>query len=127
MALYDRLDIALDTIPLNSGTTAFDALWMGVPLIALEGDWMGGRMTSTMLKALGKPEWIAKNEGEYIAIVTALARDVEERKSLRTTQRALMSDSPLCDAKGLTRALEDAFEKMFQRWIEECGSARKNG
>ena len=34
MALYDRLDIALDTIPFNSGTTAFDALWMGVPLIA---------------------------------------------------------------------------------------------
>ncbi|MGA9665280.1 MAG: tetratricopeptide repeat protein, partial [Gallionella sp.] len=71
MSLYDRLDIALDTIPLNSGTTAFDALWMGVPLIALEGNWMGGRMTSTMLKALGKPEWIARDEEEYAAIVAA--------------------------------------------------------
>ena len=33
IALYDVLDIALDTIPFNCGTTAFDALWMGVPLV----------------------------------------------------------------------------------------------
>lgn len=116
MALYDKLDIALDTIPLNSGTTAFDALWMGVPLVALEGSWMGGRMSSTILEALRKPEWVARSEDEYVAIVAALARDVEGRKSLRAAQRTLMADSPLCDVEGLTRALEDAFEEMFDRW-----------
>ena len=113
MALYDRLDIALDTIPLNSGTTAFDALWMGVPLIALQGNWMGARMTSAMLNALGKPEWIAQDEDEYVEKVRTLARDVDGRKALRTTQRARMAASPLCDAKGLARAIEDALEAMF--------------
>jgi protein O-GlcNAc transferase len=112
MALYDRLDIALDTIPLNSGTTAFDALWMGVPLVALEGDWMGARMTSTMLRALGKPEWVAQDEAGYVAIVAALAANVEARKRLRSAQRALMASSPLCDAQGLARTLEDAFAAM---------------
>jgi len=124
MALYDRLDIALDTIPLNSGTTAFDALWMGVPLVALEGNWMGGRMTSTILRSLGKLEWVAQNEDEYAAIVVALARDVVGRRSLRATQRTLMANSPLCDAKGLTRALEDAFERMFDLWTEKRGIIR---
>lgn len=119
MALYDRLDIALDTIPLNSGTTAFDALWMGVPLIGLEGSWMGARMTNAILKALGKSEWVARNEDEYVAIVATLAQDVERRKLLRVGQRALMANSPLCDAKGLTRALENAFEAMFDRWVEK--------
>jgi protein O-GlcNAc transferase len=119
MMLYDRLDIALDTIPLNSGTTAFDALWMGVPMVALEGDWMGGRMASTILKALGKPEWIARGDDEYVAIVTALAQDVEGRSSLRAKQRALLADSSLCDAEGLTRVLEDAFGEMFDRWVEK--------
>jgi len=113
MALYNRLDIALDTIPLNSETTAFDALWMGVPLVALEGDWYGGRMASTLLKAFGKSEWIAQDNDQYVEIVTALARDIEGRKSLRLAQRALMADSPLCDAKELTRHLEDAFERMY--------------
>ena len=124
MAMYDRLDIALDPIPLNSGTTAFDALWMGVPLVGLEGNWMGGRMTEAILKALGKPEWVAQNEDEYVAIVAALARDVEGRRSLRATQRALMLGSPLCDAQGLARALEDAFTAMFDQWAEKRESGR---
>jgi protein O-GlcNAc transferase len=125
MVLYDRLDIALDAIPLNSETTAFDALWMGVPLVALEGNWVGGRMASTILKALGKPEWIAHSDDEYVAIVAALAHDVQGRKALRATQRALISNSPLCDAEGLTRALEDAFGAMFDRWLEKRESVRQ--
>ncbi len=120
MALYDRLDIALDTIPLNSETTAFDALWMGVPLIALEGNWIGGRQASTILKALGKPEWVARNENEYVEIVTTLARNVEGRKALRTNQRSLVAASQLCDAKGLAKSLEAAFEEMYDRWLAKC-------
>jgi predicted O-linked N-acetylglucosamine transferase (SPINDLY family) len=119
MALYDQLDIALDPIPFNSGTTAFDALWMGVPLVALEGDWMGGRISSTILKSLGKTEWVAQTEDDYVAKVRALASDVEGRRSMRTAQRALMAASPLCDARELARAFEDAFEAMFDRWAEK--------
>lgn len=115
MALYDRLDIALDSIPLNSGTTAFDALWMGVPIVGIEGDWMGGRMTASILRALGKPEWVAQSEDEYVTMVTALARNPELRKNLRAGQRALMAASPLCNAGELTRALEAAFDSMFDR------------
>jgi predicted O-linked N-acetylglucosamine transferase (SPINDLY family) len=127
MALYDRLDIALDTIPLNSGTTAFDALWMGAPVVALEGDWFGGRMASTVLKALGRPEWVAQNEDEYVTLVSALARDVAGRKSLRAAQRSLMASSPLCDANGLARALEEAFEGMFDRWLANCEARSLTG
>jgi protein O-GlcNAc transferase len=116
MALYDRLDISLDTLPLNSETTAFDALWMGVPIVALEGDWYGARMTSTVLKALGRPEWVASGKAEFVAKLAALARDVAGRTSLRATQRTLMKNSPLCDAQGLARTLESAFEAMFDRW-----------
>lgn len=116
MTLYDRLDIALDTIPFNSGTTAFDALWMGVPLVALEGTRVCGRMASSIVKALGRPEWSAKTEEEYVSIVCALAKDVESRKEWRKSQRAAMMRSPLCDAKGLARSLEDAIESMYDQW-----------
>jgi predicted O-linked N-acetylglucosamine transferase (SPINDLY family) len=118
MALYDRLDIALDTIPFNSGTTAFDALWMGVPLVALKGDRVCGRMASSIVAALGHPEWAAKSEEEYVAIVRTLAGDVEGRKRLRKSQRTAMISSPLCDAKRLARSLEEALEAMYDRWLE---------
>jgi predicted O-linked N-acetylglucosamine transferase (SPINDLY family) len=116
MALYDRLDIALDTIPFNSGTTAFDALWMGVPLVALEGDRICGRMAASIVRNLGHPEWAATVEDEYVSIVLALARDVERRKALRKTLRTSMLASELCDGNGLARSLEDAFEAMYDRW-----------
>jgi predicted O-linked N-acetylglucosamine transferase (SPINDLY family) len=126
MAYYDRLDIALDPVGgVGGGTTTCDALWMGAPVIAREGDRMASRMTASMLNAIGHPEWIARSEAEYIAKVVALARNLKGRKSLRTAQRALMADSPLCDAKGLTVALEDAFGTMFGRWENKRESVRK--
>jgi predicted O-linked N-acetylglucosamine transferase (SPINDLY family) len=117
MALYDRLDIALDTIPFNSGTTAFDALWMGVPLVALKGDRVCGRMASSIVTALGHPEWAAASEEEYAEIVRRLAADVEGRMALRKSQRNSMIRGPLCDAKGLARSLEEALEAMYDRWV----------
>lgn len=129
MALYDRLDVALDTIPFNSGTTASDALWMGVPLVALEGNWSGGRISSSALKAFGRPEWIAQDEEEYVSIVRSLGRDVELRKIIRGSQRARMAASELCDAKAMADALKDAFESMYDRWIEGArpGGAGRQG
>jgi len=117
MALYDRLDIALDTIPFNSGTTAFDALWMGVPLVALQGNRICGRMAASIVKNLGYPQWAATSEDEYVSIISGLARNIEERIKLRKTLRASMIASPLCDGRGLARSLEDAFEAMYDRWL----------
>jgi protein O-GlcNAc transferase len=116
MKLYDRLDIALDTIPFNSGTTAFDALWMGVPLITLAGTWLGATLAASVVQALGHPEWIAQNEEDYVSIVCTLARDLEKRKQLRQNQRTRMAKSQLCDAEGMARSLGEAFEAMYDRW-----------
>jgi protein O-GlcNAc transferase len=115
MAAYDRLDIALDPLGgVGGGTTTCDALWMGVPVITMCGDRMATRMTASMLHAIGRPEWVARNEQEYVEKVVSLARDVEQRRALRAAQRARMAASPLCDATGLARALEDAFGAMAE-------------
>ncbi|MGI9211734.1 MAG: tetratricopeptide repeat protein, partial [Methylococcaceae bacterium] len=116
MALYDQVDIALDTLPLNSGTTAFDALWMGVPLITLAGHHMAGRMGAAIVAGIGRPEWIARDPQEFVSKMVALARDVPTRTELRHTQRERMRASPLCDGAGLARTLETCFERMFDEW-----------
>jgi predicted O-linked N-acetylglucosamine transferase (SPINDLY family) len=117
MAYYDRVDIALDPVGgVGGGTTTCDALWMGVPVVSLVGDRMASRMTASMLEAVGRPEWLARSEDEYVSKIVALARDVEGRKVMRSSQRKGMASSPLCDAKGLAQALEEAFAEMFERW-----------
>jgi len=116
MALYNRVDIALDTIPLNSGTTGFDALVMGVPLVAMRGNWMGARLTATMLKALGRPEWIADSRERYVEILCDLAADRAALAALKPRLRAEVLASELCDQRGLAKDLGAALLAMAQRF-----------
>ena len=122
MAAYNRLDVALDPVGAHcGGTTTCDALWMGVPIIHALGDRTTSRFTASMLSAIGHPEWIAGSEAEYIEKVVSLACDVELRRTLRSRQRERMACSPLCDARDLATALENAYFEMFDRWHKGPG------
>jgi protein O-GlcNAc transferase len=117
MAYYNRLDIVLDPVGAMGGVTSTcDALWMGAPVITLEGDRVVSRATAAILTAIGHPEWIARSDAEYIDKVAALARNVDQRNALRTSQRNQMARSPLCDAKGLAMSLESAYVEMFEKY-----------
>ena len=125
MAYYNRLDIALDTLPFNSATTGFDALWMGCPLVTRISDSLAGRQAASALTGLGRREWIARDDAEFVRIAVELARDIDGRRHIRETQREQMRRSELCDGPGLARALETTFETMFERWQQS--SARIKG
>lgn len=112
MEQYNKIDIALDTFPLNSCTTGFDALLMGTPLVALEGTWMGGRMSTTILKALGRPEWCARNADDYVALIQRMAADKAALRRHKTTLRQEVLTSELCDGVSMARALDAAFQEM---------------
>ena len=77
---------------------------------------MASRMSNSMLDAIGHPEWIARSEQEYLEKVVALAGNPEQRRQIRLCLRSEVARSPLCDAKGLASALEDAYFAMFDRW-----------
>jgi protein O-GlcNAc transferase len=113
LALYGQVDIALDTVPVTGATTTADALWMGVPVVTLAGPCMAQRQSASLLTALGREEWIASSEEEYLEKALALARDPDLRAELRAGQRELMAHSTLCDGPGLARALEDAYRRMW--------------
>lgn len=120
MAYYNRLDIVLDPVGAMGGVTSTcDALWMGAPVVTLEGDRVTSRATAAILNAIDHPEWVAHSETEYLDKVVALAQDDEQRKALRFSQRDHMARSPLCNAKDLAINLENAYVEMFERWLNE--------
>lgn len=119
MTQHDRLDIALDPVGGHGGgTSTCDALWMGVPVVHLLGDHVGSRFAASLINAVGHSEWIAHSETEYAEKVITLAKNVELRKQLRFSQRDAMARSPLCDARGLANALENAYSTMFTSWLD---------
>jgi protein O-GlcNAc transferase len=106
MATYSRIDIALDPSPFAGGTTSFDALWMGVPLLTLPGERRSSRGGASILTSLGRPEWIAQSEAKFIAIGQQLAADPEQLAAIRFSLRDALRASPLMDHAGYSRALE---------------------
>jgi len=116
LARYNLMDIALDPTPYNGVTTTCEALWMGVPVVTLRGDRHAGRIGATLLTAVGLQEFIANDTEGYVSAAVGLARDVDRLTSLRSALRRQMRASPLCDATGFARAIEQAYREMWQRW-----------
>jgi len=112
MATYNKLDVALDTTPWSSATTGFDALAMGVPLVAIRGGGTAARMSSSILKGLGRPEWIAETPEQFAAIVAGLCADLPALRASKPELRRRALTSPLFDGLDLTRQLEQAFLAM---------------
>lgn len=116
MAMYGLIDIALDTFPYNGTTTTCEAMWMGVPVVTLEGTTHVSRVGTSLLLNTGIKELIAKSPEEYIEIAVKLANDTERLKSLRQELRSMMLHSPLTDAKRFTLNLENCYRNIWQKW-----------
>jgi predicted O-linked N-acetylglucosamine transferase (SPINDLY family) len=112
------IDIGLDCFPHNSGTTLFESLYMGVPFATLAGRASVGRLGSSILHALGRPEWVAASEAEYVAKLISLAADPAALAAIRSGLRGEMERSPLRDEAGFTRKIESACREMFTIWCE---------
>jgi predicted O-linked N-acetylglucosamine transferase (SPINDLY family) len=112
MATYNQLDVALDTTPWSSATTGFDALAMGVPLVAIRGGCTAARMSASIVKGLGKPEWISETPDQFAAIVAGLCVDLPDLRASKQELRSRVLASPLFNGVELSRDLEHAFLAM---------------
>ena len=118
LKVLDRIDVALDPFPFNGSTTTLEALWMGVPVVALAGDRFLGRVAMSFLNHLGLSSLVAPNAEAYVGIARDLAFNEAERMRLRSELRARLKASPLMDPVAHARALEQAFRRLWQKW---CG------
>ena len=91
---------------------------MGVPVVALAGQAHVSRVSASLLSNLGRPEWIAHSESEYIERSIGLAVGLPQLAEARATQRERMRQSPLCDAARFVVGLEDAYREMWRQWCQ---------
>ncbi len=116
LALYKRVDIALDTFPYNGTTTSCETLWMGVPVITLAGQTHVSRVGVSLLSSLDLEDLIAQSPEAYIQKAVELANDRERLQELRATLRDRMAAAPLTNANLIIQSLENAYRMMWRNW-----------
>lgn len=116
---YGLVDIALDPFPYNGTTTTVEALWMGVPVLALSGDRFIAHVGESLLNTAGLADWVAVDAKDYVGKAAAFAARRRELGELRQTLRQQVLTSPLCDAPRFARNLEAAFRGMWRAWCSQ--------
>ena len=122
LALYAGIDIALDPTPFNGATTTCEALWMGVPVVTLEGNRHAARVGVALLNGIGHPEWIAKDDEHFIRIASGLAKSGEYLNTIRPVLRKEFIACPMMDYAGQARRFEGAIRDC---WKAYCSTPSK--
>ena len=112
LGAYAEIDITLDSFPYNGTTTLCESLWMGVPVVTLLGDSHLSRVGASLLTHIGLPEMIGATVEDYVEKAAALAAS-DELRPLRAGLRTRMAASPICDAAGFARKMEQALRDAW--------------
>ena len=104
-------DVMLDTDNFSAGSSALDALAVGLPIVAAEGEFMRGRQSAAMLRRVGVPELIAPGADRYVALALQVAGDRAYRAALSERIRAGLGE--LFDRGEALTALATAFEQRL--------------
>jgi protein O-GlcNAc transferase len=118
---YGDIDIALDPFPFSGCLTTCEALWMGVPVVSLPRTRPVSRQSQAFLTALGRTEWVAQGQDDYVRIATDLASDPVKLATLRRDQRPRMAASPVCDGQRFAHHFEAALRSIWQGWCAHAG------
>lgn len=121
LALHHQIDIALDTFPYNGGTTTFHSLWMGVPVIALEGDSALSKVGSAVMSGLGLSQFCARTPEQYVANALHFSKQLNELNSIRQTLRDTMRHVTEHLSEVVTTSLEEAMQSC---WVDYCKKVR---
>lgn len=118
LALHHQIDLALDTFPYNGGTTTFHSLWMGVPILALEGDTALSKVGTSIMTGLGLSQFCCTTKQRYVDQAVALATQLPELAAVRLALRPQMAVVLEGLASSVTQNLENAFEKCWAEYRE---------
>lgn len=111
-ASFNQVDVCLDTWPYNGATTTAESLWMGVPVVTIEGHGHHALMSTSILRSVGLGEFVTQSIEDYIEKAVAMAQSQDRLQKWRDSLRGQLLTSPLCDGKKFAEAFADALESL---------------
>jgi predicted O-linked N-acetylglucosamine transferase (SPINDLY family) len=114
--MYHKVDLTLDSFPYTGCFTTCDSLWMGVPLVTLEGKGSMARQGVSLLAHVGLNDLIAPTVDGYVETAVRLAEDRPRLAGMRATLRERLGRCTLMNPQQFTRQLEEAYRGMWREW-----------
>jgi predicted O-linked N-acetylglucosamine transferase (SPINDLY family) len=112
LARFQLADVMLDTFPYNAGTTASDALWMGLPIITYSGRTYISRMAGSLLTNVGLPDLVTFSLEDYERLAVQLGNNPLRVASYKRYLAEHGRESKLFDVPGLVKDIETEFERL---------------
>ena len=117
LSRHNLADLFIDTSPYNAHTTANDSLWSGLPVLTFVGKTFPGRVSASLLQALGMPELIALNQEDYEKKAIELGNNIKKVEELKLKLKENKSTQPLFNINLYSRNLEKLFLKSYNNYI----------
>lgn len=114
LARYALADLFLDTFPYGAHTTASDAMWMGTPVLALEGTGFAARVCAGLVKSAGMHDLVCTSLDDYVSRAIAIAQVPGAAAALRRRLRANREQAVLFDTPRLVKGLEALYDSMWE-------------
>jgi len=118
LARYRLADLFLDNSPYGAHTTASDAMWMGVPVLAHIGSTFAARVCASVVTAAGLGDLVCDSIHSYTQRAIALGRNRTETEALKAQLEDKRASSTLFDTPRLVRELESLFQRMWTDALE---------
>ena len=112
---YKQIDLALDTFPYNGVTTSFEAIWMGVPVLTMDGQNFNSRCGASINMNLNMTSLIAKNKEDYVLKAVNLSQNLIELEKFRKYIFDKAISSPLFNIKNFSNDFYNCLENIYNK------------
>ena len=113
LARLGLADLALDTRIVNGAATTSDALWAGVPVLAIRGTHFASRMSASILVTMGLEDLVSESIESYVAQAVRLCRSAQEFSAVKKRVASNRAEKPLFNTTRFARNLEKAYSEMM--------------
>jgi predicted O-linked N-acetylglucosamine transferase (SPINDLY family) len=113
LARYRMADLFLDTTPYNAGTTASDALWVGLPVLTMAGESFVSRMAASALMGMDLPELVTHTRADYIQTAIDLGNNPQGLLAIKEKLSNHKKTSLLFNATAFAKSLEASYKEAL--------------
>ena len=121
IARLQHCDLMLDPWPYGGHTSTADALFAGVPVVALMGKNFAGRVSAALLHAAGLKGLVASDLQDYANRLVHLLKNPGELERAKAFVKEKVPTSDVFNARDKARQMEEAYEGA----VRQLGGGRK--